>query len=376
MKSKLPPAASVSIIVGVAALAFFVGKFRAAREVTFSNESPTAAVRQTSVSAKADSSEVSETIADRMPKPQYGLTVEQARRLTPEERLARIADAALVFNSGNQVEALSGLIGALSKDEILQATDLLGGAQDRGNFQPQEIWIELWTQWGRVDPLGGLQHFVDRPGGKGRDDARSIMHGWLGIDPDAAILWAHEPKRATLDAAAAALALSHEAGGDLGKMEATMLALPENGMTRAECADRYFDMAALAGDAFDPAATYDAMPEALQPAAWSAAFGRISQGARAETIDWVKSHYEASSQNDNAMVDFIGKCVAEDAVGTVAWTSNLPSPKESNYTPLTSAVIAWMSTDREAALKWVNEQPANMIALDLIRASIVRGNKR
>lgn len=138
-----------------------------------------------------------------------------------------------------------------------------------------------------------------------------------------------------------------------------MLAVPEIGPTRTECADRYFDMAELAGDGLDPAATYDALPEALRSAAWPTAFTRISRGESGMTMEWVKDHYEDDGRDDEAMRGFIERSTEADSLATLAWTRTLPYQGSDTSNPTVIALRKWMNRDPPQAIQWMSEQPAD-----------------
>ncbi len=136
----------------------------------------------------------------RVPAGRFTTTREEARRMSPTERLNRIANATSVRDGVRQAELLCQLLGELSKDEMAEAMRILGSAQDRGNPISQSVWDALWVQWGRVDPEGALADFAGYPN-KPRSDARNMMSGWFQTDPAGALAWAREPKTTWLESA-------------------------------------------------------------------------------------------------------------------------------------------------------------------------------
>ncbi|HEY1122220.1 MAG TPA: hypothetical protein VGE67_11500, partial [Haloferula sp.] len=228
--------ASVTAIIAtlIAILAFFAGRSGASKGRVGNptdSEAPGRGTTVSSLSASSNSGRKPKSAADSDSRAvsfvsDHALTVEEARALTSEERMALITRGGMSWNSGNQIALMGGVIAALTKDEIGPATEILGGIQDRGNFQTQEVWNALWTQWGRVDPTKALEFFAAEHSGKSKSDARNMMTGWIETDPLAAFAWAKQPKQSSLEAAAAALAITRNANGDPKRMEASILALP------------------------------------------------------------------------------------------------------------------------------------------------------
>jgi hypothetical protein len=74
------------------------------------------------------------------------LSEQGARRMSPKERLDILAKGALVFDGNKQADLLCGLIAAMTKEEMSEATCLLAEAQDGGNACAQAVWDSLWKQ--------------------------------------------------------------------------------------------------------------------------------------------------------------------------------------------------------------------------------------
>src|SRR5690606_20328861 len=135
-------------------------------------------------------------------------SAENAARLTPAERLELLTNGAWVGDYGNQAAMLCGLISVLTVDEIREAADILDRIQSQGNSQAPEVWQTLWQQWGRLDPEGCFKFFGSSAVARSPVDARNVMAGWLDTHAAAALSWAWEPGKSSLQAAAAALAIS------------------------------------------------------------------------------------------------------------------------------------------------------------------------
>ncbi|WP_193213101.1 hypothetical protein [Luteolibacter marinus] len=194
-----------------------------------------------------------------------GPTAEEARLLTSAERMDLIASGAQIYNSSNQIAFLTGVIGALTADEIPRALESLGGMQDRGNGITQQVWDSLWRQWGRVDPEGGLRRFGPGTSFTNHADARNMMEGWLETDAAAALAWAREPKQSPMQVSAAARAITSATYGDLERMRTDIAALPEEALdTREQCLKEYFDMALLSEEDRTIASICEDLPESLQ----------------------------------------------------------------------------------------------------------------
>lgn len=282
------------------------------------------------------------------------MSTEQAVLLTSKERLAALADGAAIYQSGNQVVVLCGLISALTKDEMREAMAILGGVQDRGNFQTQEVWDTLWKQWGRVDPMGCIADFGEDARSKSRKDARNVMAGWLETNADAALAWAMEPKTAPLQAAAAALAITNNANGDLNQLQSAIRALPADSPTARECLNDYFDLASLTGKDPSAADIYDELDPALQAAAWPVAMRRLALADPQQAATWLEKHASDPGADYSSTSGFVQELAMQDPAGTAKWAMNLPGvlEKGTNNNPLIIVISQWAEIDPEAAKAW------------------------
>ena len=281
-----------------------------------------------------------------------------AARLTPEERMELLTNGALVGDYGNQAAMLCGLISVLTKEEIGEAMNILGGIQDRGNHQSQVVWDSLWKQWGRVDPEACLANFGENAVSKSPTDSRNVMTGWLEIDADAALAWALKPGKAPLEATAAALAISRNANGDLKQLESGILKLPADDATSKACLEDYFDLASLAGNDQSAATIYQQIPAALRPAAWTVAARRIGYGDSATAKAWLTQHATDPGQNYDAISELFHTLTNEDPAGTAHWASQLPySTANDRVHPALLPVLRWQQRDPAAAAAWLKTQP-------------------
>lgn len=283
-----------------------------------------------------------------------------AARLSSEERLQLLANGALVGDYGNQEAMLCGLISVLSRDEIQEATGILNGIQNEGNRQAPEVWKSLWRQWGRLDPQGGLAHLGPDNGNKSPTDARNMMTGWLETDAAAALAWAQKPGKVPLEAAAAALAISKTANGDLKQLESAILKFPDRDETAKACLEDYFDQASLAGKDQTAAAIYENITPALRSAAWPAAARRIGFGNSAEAKTWLTGHASEAGRNYGEIRDLFQTLTYEDPAGTARWAAQLPfSAATDAIHPAAMPVASWLERDPQAAAAWLKTQPAD-----------------
>lgn len=284
---------------------------------------------------------------------------DQARLLSPEERIALMRKGALIFDGTKQAEMICGVISALSKEELVEATRILGDAQGRGNFHAQAVWDAVWKQWGKLDATGCLAGFTSDPNGKSRTDARHVMQGWMDADPAAALAWAREPKEAYHEAAAAAYALTRSAGGDLKKLEAAMLTLPEGNATARDCLQDYFDIASLSPATEKASTVYEQMPASLKAAAWPVAIQRMSYSDPQEAVNWLTAHVNDPGRDYTATSALVSELSKEDPAGTVAWAAQLPVDADANsFHPAIQAYYMWSSKDAGEAKAWLQSQPA------------------
>ena len=218
------------------------------------------------------------------------ISADKVVMLSSEERMALLADGALVYNSANQAAVLCGVISALTREEIQEAANILGGIQDHGNGITQEVWDSLYFQWGKIDPVACLSHLGKDAVAKSPADARHAMAGWLETDPGAALAWATEPKHAPLDAAAAAYAITNSAGGDLKRLESAMRKLPEDCLTTQACLEDYFDLASLAGEGRSAPEIFNELAPSLRAAAWPVTMKRLAYAEPTEAAAWLEKH--------------------------------------------------------------------------------------
>jgi len=293
-----------------------------------------------------------------------GITAEEARLLTSGERMEMLANGGLVYNSGNQQAVLIGLIGGLTKDEIQKAGDTLGAIQDRGNSLTQQVWDAFWKQWGRVDPARCLSFFGPGAVSKSSADARNVMSGWLETDPAGAYAWARGRKESSLEDAAAALAITSAAGGNLKQMRSDIAALPaESASIRHRCLQDYFDSALLSGAGSTVDSVYEELPESLRQAAWPVALRRMTMEDPKNAASWFEKNLDPSGWNSTATIGLADQLANDDPAGTTRWLVSLPGASEAlaqgvGGHPLSNAFIKWRERDPVAASQWLDGQPA------------------
>ncbi len=363
---KAPVTAIIATLVAI--VAFSAGRLSSGKNRDQDPSSPETPGRKASVrsgSQAAGSNRKSDaTVRSGNLVADHALTVEEARLLTSEQRMAFLTQGAMSWNSSNQSTLLSGVIAALTKEEIGPATDILGGVQDRGNYQTQEVWDALWTQWGRVDPAKALGFFAKDNSGKSASDARNMMTGWLEADPVAAFAWAKQPKQSNLEAAAAALAITRNANGDPKRMEATILALPADDLTRTACLQDYFDLASMAGEGQGAAVTYDQLSPTLRAAGWPVAIQRLTYQDPQAAARWLESHAGDPGRDYRLAHRLVADLVPSDPAGTMAWAVTLPgltddSPSHQIH-PAEVAASTWLEIDPIAAQAWLKSHAATV----------------
>jgi len=366
---KAPVTAIIATLVAI--LSFVAGRWGSGKDRGSSDKAPAGSAApgdETTASSLAGSSRKAKSKADPEGRPanfvsDHALTVEEARALTSEERMALITRGGMSWNSGNQAALMCGVIAALTEDEIGPATQILGGIQDRGNFQTQEVWDALWTQWGRVNPTKALEFFANDDSGKSKGDARHMMTGWLEADPLAAFTWAKQPKQSGLEAAAAALAITRNANGDPKRMEASILALPADEITRSACLQDYFDLASMAGEGLGAAETYDQLPSALRSAGWPVTMQRMIHQDPQAAAEWLATHSGDAGRNYQIAHEMVGEMVSRNPAATLTWAMKLPGLYDTSSTrqvhPAEIAISQWLEVDRPAATAWLQSHSAD-----------------
>ena len=261
---------------------------------------------------------------------------------------------ALISDGLKQEAFLSGVLPTLSKDELEQAIALLGKAQDRGNFCAQGVWDEVWRQSGRVNAEGCLSSFAKDTS---RSDSRHVMEGWLEADPEGTLAWAKTPKSSHHEAAAAAYALSHEAGGDAAKLLSTISSLPIDEAVKTECLKDYFDLADISGQTQGTASTYDQFPPTLKPQAWETTMQRLCYTDPQEAVDWLASHVNDAGRDYRSTERLFGDLAKDDPAGTADWAAKLPAAPDGSFPPTQIVYASWRTRDSAAAQAWIETLP-------------------
>jgi hypothetical protein len=358
----MKPTTTLALAVCIGAAAFLMGRWNA-REAPGrdgrSLDAGLASVRERLSRPARDAGEVAGPLTTAVCE---GISAEKAARLTSAERMALLVNGAMVYNSGNQTAVLCDLISTFSKEEIREAAILFSEVQERGNFQTREVWDSLWKQWGRVDPMGCLMDASENAPAKSPGDVRNVMAGWLETDAAAALAWAKEPKQDPLQAAAAALAITQSANGDMERLFVAIASLPSNWQTTRECYQDYFDLASLAGEGQSVPAIYDQLDPSLRAAAWSVAMQRLTYGDPQEAVSWLRNHAGDPGRDYRVVERLIDELADKDPAGTLKWVVELPAPLiddpfvEQTH-PAVIVMRKWQQQDPAAAAAWLKTQP-------------------
>lgn len=280
-----------------------------------------------------------------------------ARRMTSEQRLELLGKGALVYDGNKQAEMLCGVINALTKEEMQAAMDTLAKAQDGGNFCAQAVWDTLWKQWGRVDPVECIRYLNSTPDSKSRSDARHVMEGWLETDPDAALAWAKDAKNTRLDAAAAAMAMTWNSGGDLKQLGEAIQSRPAGDKAAKDCMWDYFDLASLSKDNPTVGRIYDDLPSALKEAAWSVTLQRLTYTDPQAAKDWLQQHAADPGGDYQEAHRLVYDLSRKDPESTAKWAVGLPLVPGQISHPASFAISRWMQTHPQAAKAWLATLP-------------------
>jgi len=313
------------------------------------HEASTPPAAPPNAAVKADPQQIRELAASGA-----NLTKEQCLALTSEERLELVRKGALIFDGLKQEAFLRGVIPTFSKDELGQAIDLLGKAQNRGNLCAQGVWDEVWRQSGRVNAEGCLNSFSY---GISRSDCRHVMEAWLETDLEGARAWAKTKKISQHQAAAAAYALTHEAGGDAAKLLSTLSSLQSDEAVQKECLKDYFDLAELTGQTQGTASIYDQLPPTLRPQAWETTMERLCYTNPQQAVEWLASHVNDPGRDYRPTIRLFRDLAQDDPVGTAAWAAKLPDAANGSIHPGQIVYSTWQHQDPDAAKAWIETLP-------------------
>lgn len=288
--------------------------------------------------------------------------------MTREERLARFERAMMLWEPSEQAAIVCGLIGGLKKDEIREAVDLLVLTQQRGNYFPPSVWEAIWNRWGKLD---GEACFRYLQGGSAltsrsmrmkngpREVGREVMQGWLSANPSGALAWATQPRESFLETAAAAMALTHSAHGDLAMMEEILSAHLTNSAVVAEGLVDYFDVAMLQSDDVTVEAIYHELPSGLRPHALRETCTRLLLDDPNQAIKWLADNGPRGEESYQLLVGYAhSSAINGEHVAGVKALSNLPyrSSEDHNH-PITMPLLQWLEHSPEEAKQWLATQP-------------------
>lgn len=355
----------LSVIIG--AIAFVAARQSANPRSLTEAETPRRAEVRSSSRPRNETARSAREITEKDPAEKVGAcsgpSLEEARRMTSRERMELLASGSQIYNGSNQTEFLIGMIGSLTKEELTEATNILGGSQDRGNGMSQQIWDTLWKQWGRVDPRSWISRFGSDSSGKSQADARNMMAGWLETDPAAALAWAQGPKPSNVEAAAAARAITSASDGNLKQMRADIIEFSdESVLTRRQCLQDYFDTAMLSGDNPSVASIYGDLPASLRESAWPVALHRMTLEDPKTAVTWFEENLSASAWKEPTSFLLADRLANDDPAGTTRWLSSLPGAEAAanqGHHPVFNAAGKWLEKDPAAARQWLDSLPAD-----------------
>lgn len=368
------------LIVGLAAAGgYLAGRGGASGEVVHPDQSTSRERKTRSAERLAErGTETRKVLPKDRSKWGQGVTVDEAKAMTPQERMAIMRSAAVLADQVEQAAILCGLIPAMTKEELDEATKVLRRAQYGGGAWSQEVWNEIWLQWGRIDPEGALAKGEQRLGGPTTyEDYRLLMAGWMETAPNTAMEWARkvaaeledaEPGAALNDqldgkARAAALALMSDTGGDVGKMEEVIRGVVANGRVAKACLQDYFDVRVAEGGK-TASEIYDSLSPELRQAAWPVAMYRLTYTNEAEAKQWVEQHAADPGRDYYSMYGMLERMARKDGKTTVEWATSLPRQMPGDVDvskphPATVSLSFWSRRDAKAARAWVEAQPAD-----------------
>ncbi len=257
---KTPHALVLVAVIGTAA--FVIGNRSTAGGASASSSSVTQNVRTSSLRrGSLDNTGAAVTIRI---KPGRELASAKARLLTSEQRISLLRKAALLSNPASQEDVFCGLVAVMTREELADAVRILRGSMGRGNQWSQAVWNTVWSQWGKVDPMACLELSKEGATLFSNEDFRGLMAGWLEADRSAAMAWASQPSHDPREAAAAAYAITHAAGGDIKAMEAAIASVANDPATAKSCFHDLFDLAISSDASKSPDTVYDGMRRASE----------------------------------------------------------------------------------------------------------------
>ncbi|HEY1122221.1 MAG TPA: hypothetical protein VGE67_11505 [Haloferula sp.] len=356
--------ASLLLISAIGIAAFFAGNrsIGGGHDDGMSSSSSSSTTTPGAKSKRSSSADRNAARRDRTRIVTDELTIDDAQKLTPEERKALLNKAALLSDPTKQAKILCGLIAAMSKDELKETTQTLMQIQSRGNEWSQSVWNELWTQWGRTDPQGCLALSAEGDGLVTGEDYRRMMHGWLENDAASALEWANRSGLNERESVAAAFAISSEAGSDLGRLQSAILAIPDNPTTARTALHDYFDLALASGENTDLSVIYSQMDPALQQVAWPVMVQRLAYTDPEQAVAWLKDHATEPGRDYRTLSNSFHRMAMADPAGMASWAALLPvaqkgDPDANAPHPAFLAAHYWMQRDPKAASDWLKTQP-------------------
>lgn len=185
------------------------------------------------------------------------------------------------------------------------------------------------------------------------------MEGWLETDSGAALAWARGPKQTRLDASAAALAMTRDAGGDPERLKEAILARPPGDLAAKDCLWDYFDLATLSKDHPNAGQIYETLPSSLKEAAWPVTLRRLIYTNPQSAKDWLQQHAGDPGGDYQEAQRLVLPMSRNDPAGTAKWAAGLPVIQGDSPHPATMAIRHWIQSDPVAANAWIDTLPSN-----------------
>ncbi|MBK1834667.1 hypothetical protein [Roseibacillus ishigakijimensis] len=230
-----------------------------------------------------------------------------------EERLALFQRSALLGDIGRQATVLCELIETADSAELEEMTRLLKQAQDRGNAWDQEVWNELWKQWGRMDPVRCLELAGDGQGMSHGGDYEQMMAGWIEVDRLAAKEWVDSLPRGYAETGVAAYFVAEGDFKNPEEMGAAILEATGDLRIRAASIHRYLDFC-VSQPELSLVEAYERTPEELRPLVAGKLAERISYQDPEAAAQWLLAHSDEGGLGSQTFIIVAGKLPASSGL--------------------------------------------------------------
>ncbi|MDP0490401.1 MAG: hypothetical protein Q7Q71_05065 [Verrucomicrobiota bacterium JB023] len=271
----------IAILSGISALAFLLGRLTVKPQNNSLTKPSAPSAEQPLPPASSPIPPANNTLRTAI--------AQRPRLIDPAARLNRFQKAAILGDVERQAAILCDLILDADQSELEEMTKLLKQYQQRGNAWDQEVWNELWKQWGRLAPMRCLELAKQGQGMVHGGDYEQLMAGWLEVDPQGAEEFVSSLPEGHIESGVAAYFVTKGHYNTPEEMGQAILEGTSNDQIRTASIHRYLDYCVSLTDQ-PMESLYERTPEELQPYLINQFVDRLSYTQAEKAAAWLIEH--------------------------------------------------------------------------------------